>query len=28
VGPYDAGYDGTNADPLGRLIGLEITKSW
>lgn len=28
VGVFDAGYDGTNADPLGRLIGLEITKSW
>lgn len=25
---FDPGYDGTNADPLGRLIGLEITKAW
>jgi iron complex outermembrane receptor protein len=25
---FDAGFDATNADPLGRFIGLEFTKTW
>jgi hypothetical protein len=28
VGSFDTGFDATNADPLGRLIALEISKSW
>jgi outer membrane receptor protein involved in Fe transport len=28
VGPFDVGFDTTNASPMGRLISVELTKTW
>jgi outer membrane receptor protein involved in Fe transport len=28
LAPYDVGYDSTNADPLKRLVSIELTKRW
>ena len=28
VGPFDVGFDTTNANPMGRMISVELTKAW